>query len=165
MYIESAGRLLAEQQFPGRQGRLLFAYLICHRQRPIARAELADALWPETLPPAWETALNALVSKLRGLLKRVGPPVPMTLTSASGGYLLQVGDDTWIDRESAAEAIDQAEGMLRSNNWKGAWAPSNIAAITARQPFLVGEEGEWISRERARLQSVLLRALDCLSEI
>ena len=89
----------------------------------------------------------------------------MTLTSASGGYLLQVGDDTWIDRESAAEAIDQAEGMLRSNNWKGAWAPSNIAAITARQPFLVGEEGEWISRERARLQSVLLRALDCLSEI
>lgn len=165
MYIESGGRLFDEQQFPGRQSRLLFAYLVCHRQRPMTRDELADALWPETLPSAWETALNALISKLRRLLKRVGPSAAMTLTGASGGYLLQVGDDTWIDREAAAEAIDLAEGMLRSNDWKGAWGPSNIAAITARQPFLGGEEGEWISRERARLQSILLRALDCLSEI
>lgn len=165
MHIEGAGRLLDEQQFPGRQGRRLFAYLVCHRQRPITRAELADALWPEALPPAWETALNALISKVRGLLKGVGASAPMTLTGASGGYLLQVGDDTWIDREAAAEAIDQAEGMLRSNNWKGAWGPSNIAAITARQSFLGGEEGEWITRERARLQGILLRALDCLTEI
>lgn len=143
----------------------MFAYLVCHRQRPITRAELADALWPETLPSAWETALNALISKLRGHLKAMGSPAPMTLASASGGYLLQVGDDTWIDREAAAEAIDEAEGMLRSNNWKDAWAPSNIAAITARQPFLSGEEGEWITRERVRLHSILLRALDCLSKI
>ncbi|MSQ22526.1 MAG: hypothetical protein EXR53_04365 [Dehalococcoidia bacterium] len=40
-----------------------------------------------------------------------------------------------------------------------------MAAITARQPFLGGEEAEWISRERARLDSILIRALDCLSEI
>ena len=165
LYVESAGRLLNEQQFPGRQGRLLFAYLICHRQRPVTRDELGNALWPETLPPAWETALNALISKLRGLLKGVGPSAPVMLTGAFGGYLVRVGDDTWIDREAAAEAIDQAEGMLRANNWKGAWGPSNIAAITARRPFLAGEEGEWISRERARLQSILLRALDCLSDI
>lgn len=166
MHIESAGGLLDEQQFPGRQGRLLFAYLVCNRQRPITRAELADALWPQTLPPAWETALNALISKLRGLSKAVGSPASMmTLVGGSGSYLLQVGDDTWIDREAAAEAIDEAEGMLRSNNWKGAWAPSNIAAVTARQPFLAGEEGEWIVRERARLHGILLRALDCLSQI
>ncbi|MSQ22527.1 MAG: hypothetical protein EXR53_04370 [Dehalococcoidia bacterium] len=120
MYIESAGRFVDEQQFPGRQGRILFAYLICHRQRPMTRAELADALWPETLPPSRETALNALISKLRGLLNGIGPSVPMTLAVASGGYLLQVGDGTWIDREAAAEAIDQAEGMVRSNDWKGA---------------------------------------------
>ncbi len=165
MYIESNGRVLDQQQFPGRQGRLLFAYLVCHRQRPMTRAELADALWPEALPPAWETALNALISKLRGLFKWVGPSGQLALTGTSGGYLLQVGDDTWIDREAAAEAIDQAEGMLRSKDWKGAWGPSNIAAITARQPFLGGEEGEWISRERTRLQAILLRALDCLAEV
>jgi DNA-binding SARP family transcriptional activator len=162
--IEGAGKLVDEQQFPGRQGRLLFAYLVCHRQRPITRAELADALWPGDLPSAWETALNALVSELRAVLRGV-KPTTITLAGVLGGYLLQVGDDAWIDREAAAEAIDQAEGMLRSNDWKGAWGPSNIAAITARQPFLGGEEAEWITRERMRLQSILLRALDCLTEI
>lgn len=165
IHIESPEKTLDEQQMPGRQGRLLFAYLICHRQRPITRTELADALWPEALPPAWETALNALVSKLRARLKQLGPSSQLMLIAAFKGYLLRVGDDTWIDREAAAEALDQAEGLLRANNWKAAWGPANIAAITARQPFLAGEEGEWITRERARLQSVLLRALDCLGDI
>ena len=163
--IESAGRIIDEQQFPARQGRALFAYLICHRHRPVTRSELAEALWPDTLPGAWETALNALVSKLRAPLKRIEPAARMTLTSAFGAYLLHVAEGTWIDREAAAEAIDQAEGLLRENRWRDAWAPSNVAAITARQPFLPGEEGEWINDERVRLHGILLRALDCLSEI
>ena len=131
----------------------------------MTRAELADALWPEALPAAWESALNALVSKLRGLLTGLGPRAAMSLTSVSGGYLLQAGDGAWIDREAAAEAIDQAEGLLRSRDWKAAWAPANIAAITARQPFLLGEESEWVTLERTRLQGILLRALDCLADI
>lgn len=163
--IERAGHLIDESQFPGRQGRLLFAYLVCHRHRPMTRAELAEALWPDALPPAWEAALNALISKLRRLLKQPGRESPLTLTGTFGGYLLRVGNDTKIDREVAAEAIDQAEALLRGDEWRDAWAPSNIAAITARQPFLGGEEGEWIDRERARLHSILIRALDCLGEI
>ena len=54
---------------------------------------------------------------------------------------------------------------MRADRWREAWAPCNIAAITARQPFLSGDEGEWIDAERARLRAILLRALDCLSEI
>jgi DNA-binding SARP family transcriptional activator len=122
-------------------------------------------LWPGSLPVAWEVALNALVSKLRTLFKRIEPSARMTLTSAFGAYLLHVGDDTWIDREAAAEAIDHAEGLLHANRWRDAWGPSNVAAITARQPFLPGEEGAWIDAERARLHGILLRALDCLSSI
>ena len=163
--IETAGRLIDEPRFPARQGRALFAYLVCHRQRPVTRTELADILWPGALPAAWETALNALVSKLRAVLKRIEPASRLTLTSAFGAYLLHVGDDVWIDREAAAASIDQAEGLMHAQRWREAWGPSNIAAITARQPFLAGDEGEWIDRERARLHAVLLRALDCLSEI
>jgi DNA-binding SARP family transcriptional activator len=165
MCVEAGGKLVDERRFLGRQGRVLFAYLICHRRRPITRDELAVALWQDTPPPAAETALDALVSKLRALLKGLGPPSPLALTRSSGGYLVRAGDDTWIDREAAAEAIDQAEGMLRAGDWKGAWGPSNIAAITARQPFLAGEDAPWIARERTRLHSILLRALDCLSDI
>jgi DNA-binding SARP family transcriptional activator len=163
--IESGGRLIDEPRFPARQGRTLFAYLVCHRQRPVTRTELAEVLWPGALPGAWDTALNALISKLRTLLTTIGPSNRMTLTSAFGAYLFHVGDDVWIDREAAMAAIDQAEGLLHADHWRDAWAPSNIAAITARQPFLPGDEGAWIDKERARLHGILLRALECLTEI
>jgi hypothetical protein len=41
-----------DQALPGRQGRLLFAYLVVNRAQPIARSEVADALWPERAPTA-----------------------------------------------------------------------------------------------------------------
>lgn len=163
--VESAGRLIDERHFPSRQARMLFGYLVCRRQRPVTRAELAEALWPGTPPAAWDSALSALISKLRTLLKRVAPPSQLSVTSAFGTYALHVGDDVWIDREAAADAIDQAEGLMRADRWREAWAPGNIAAITTRQPFLVGEEGEWIEAERARLHAILLRALECLADI
>ena len=37
-----------------RQGRLVFAYLVCNRGRRVTRAELGELLWPHTLPRAWE---------------------------------------------------------------------------------------------------------------
>src|ERR671925_127171 len=53
---------------PGRQGRLLFAYLLLNRDRDCGRAELIDLLWPEHPPAAADTALSALLSKLRKTL-------------------------------------------------------------------------------------------------
>ncbi len=37
---------------PGRQGRLLLAYLLLNRERACPRAELIDLLWPEYPPPS-----------------------------------------------------------------------------------------------------------------
>src|SRR5205814_8316415 len=82
--IECDGRLIDEPQLPARQGRVLFAYLVCHRQRPVTRDALAEALWPDALPGAWETALNALMSKLRAALKQAGPSSGLTVDAVSG---------------------------------------------------------------------------------
>jgi DNA-binding SARP family transcriptional activator len=163
--IETPAGLIGEQRFPGRQGRTLFAYLLCNRQRPLTREELANVLWPDQLPLAWETALHALVSKLRALFKTFAGPAGFELTAAFGTYTLRLSGDPWIDREAAAEAVDEAESLLREGDIKGAWAPGNIATIIARQPFLPGEEGEWLTAERRRLEDLLIRALECMAEV
>jgi DNA-binding response OmpR family regulator len=46
--VEVCGRRV-EAALPGRQGRLLFAYLAVNRQRAVTRDELADAVWGERL--------------------------------------------------------------------------------------------------------------------
>src|SRR6266540_1897074 len=66
--IEARGAVVDEQRFPGRQGRLVFAYLLSEQGRPVPRGELAEALWGDEPPATWEKALSVLVSKLRALL-------------------------------------------------------------------------------------------------
>jgi len=163
--IETPSGLIGEQRFPGRQGRTLFAYLICNRLRPVTREEIAGVLWPDEVPLAWETALHALVSKLRNLFKRMEGEAQIALTSAFGTYTLRLEGDAWVDREAAAAAIDEAEALLRRGDAKNAFAHGQIASIIARQPFLPGEDGPWFTAERARLQAILVRALDCMAEV
>ena len=66
--IESERGVIEEDRFPGRQGRLLFAYLVAEQGRPVPREELADAIWGEAPPATSNKALGVLASKLRGLL-------------------------------------------------------------------------------------------------
>src|SRR6476660_10582616 len=65
--VERDGERL-EPQLPGRQGRLLFAYLVISRDHATGRARLADALWPEPVPASAAAGLNPLLSKLRRIL-------------------------------------------------------------------------------------------------
>ena len=62
--VERDGQRL-DARLPGRQGRLLFTYLVVNRHRHIHRDELAEALWREPDPAAVDARLNPLLSKLR----------------------------------------------------------------------------------------------------
>ena len=62
-----------DQALPGRQGRLLFSYLVLFRSQRVPRDSLADALWDDSPPAAASAALNVLISKIRAAL---GPEVP-----------------------------------------------------------------------------------------
>lgn len=57
--VECDGRRL-DALLPGRQGRLLFTYLVVNRHRHIPRYELAEALWREPDPSAVDARLNPL---------------------------------------------------------------------------------------------------------
>ena len=82
--LEADGLAVQDARLPGRQGRLLFAYLAVQRGRPVPREELAAALWGEAPPATWDKALTVLVSKLRSLLTEAGLDGPHALKAAFG---------------------------------------------------------------------------------
>ncbi len=162
--VERNGRALTDAALGGRQGRLLVAFLGTRRTQPVSKAELIAAIWGTRTPPSAETAVNALVSKLRAALRKLGVPRPHGVASDVGTYQLVV-PSAWIDVEDARTAIDRAEGALRGNALTTAWASANVAAAITRQPFLPDEEQPWVQQQRAHLQRVWRRALLVLSAV
>jgi SARP family transcriptional regulator, regulator of embCAB operon len=161
--VESGETLVEERELAGRQGRLAFAFLVSERHRPVTKEELISVVWPDTPPREIETALSAILSKLRGALKKVAPTAIIDVRS--GTIQMRLPPDVWIDLEHAANVIDEAEGALRSNDARSAWSHAVTLVIIARRPFLPGEESAWIEARRARLRSLLVRGLHILSKI
>lgn len=141
---------------PGRQGRLAFAFLTLNRHRVVTRGALAEALWPIDQPALVDTALSALLSKLR---KALGA------SALDGrGDVRLVLPDAWVDVEAASEAIHRAEAAVARQSWADVWGPGRVALHVVRRDFLAGEDAPWIDEERRRLEDIELRALECVGE-
>lgn len=157
--VESDGRAIHETDLPSRQARRLLACLVCERARPVSRDELLEVLWAEAPPAAWESALNALASKLRKL------SASWKLTSEYGAYQLRLPADAWVDWEAAARALDEAEGAIRSGRHREGWGPANVAVAVTKRGFLAGERGRWVEERRRRLEELRARALEAYAQI
>jgi DNA-binding SARP family transcriptional activator len=158
--IQICGALIVERDgqrldalLPGRQGRLLFTYLVVNRHRQIPRDEMAEALWREPDPDAVDARLNPLLSKLR---KVFGPG---TVDGRSALRLCL--PDAWVDFEAAAEAAHRAESAVAQQDWARAWGPSLTALFVAERDILPGEDAPWIGEVRNQLTELRLRALEC----
>ena len=162
--VESDGRVVDEAQFPGRQGRLTFAYLVAEQGRAVPRDELAEALWGETPPASWDKALTGIVSKLRALLADQGIDGANTLTGAFGCYRLELPEGIWVDILAAATAVDDAEAALTAAELDRAKDAAEFAAAVLGQPFLPGEDGSWVAGKRRELAELRARALGVLTE-
>ena len=122
---------------PGRQGRLLVAYLVVNRARACSRDELIDLLWPEHAPADPGEALSALLSRVR---RTLGEDV----LQGRRELRLVLPDDAWVD----LERIDTPEETLR---------------ITGGG-FMVGDEAPWIDERRREVAERRLRALEAVAE-
>ena len=162
--IQVGGNRLGEERFPGRQGRLLFAYLVAEGGRPVPRDELAEAVWGNTKPATWEKSLTVVVSKLRGLLAEAALGGPSVLTSAFGCYRLQLPPDSWVDLLVAASAAHDAEASLARNEWEEAKLEASLAASILEQPFLPGEDGPWVEEKRREFADLRCRAVNVLAD-
>lgn len=160
MTVESGEVVLAPEDFPGRQGRVGFAFLVGNR-RLVARTALAEAIWPSDRPPSWKGALSSIVSKLRALLTRVGLDRPDPLESTGRCYQLRLPRDTWIDHDVAAACVRESESALKARRTGRALRSAATAGRIASRPFLPGVRGRWLERRRERLARIRVRALEC----
>lgn len=162
--LECGGTVLMDGALGGAQSRLLLAFLGTRRTRLASRLEVAEAVWGAAPPPSVETSLNVIVSKLRSAMRKAGMPSPHGVTTDSGALQLTL-PNAWFDVEAARTSLDAAEGALRRGEMAAAWPAANVAAVIARQSFLVGEEAAWVVREREGLHRIWRRASVVLSVI
>jgi SARP family transcriptional regulator, regulator of embCAB operon len=138
---------------PGRQGRLLFAFLVVNRHRRVSRDELAEALWRDPDPAAVDARLNPLLSKLRRIFGAGTVEGRSTLRFCLPG--------AWVDLEAATEAVHRAESSVAQRDWTRAWGPALTALFVAERGFLPGDDAPWIDDIRHQLTELRLRALEC----
>ncbi len=150
--IEADGERI-DAALPGRQGRLLFTYLVVNRHRQISRDELAESLWRESDPATVDARLNPLLSKLR---RAFGAGA----VSGRSTLRLCLPDTSTVDLESAVEAIHRAESAVAQRDWRRAWAPALMALFVAERDFLPGEDAPWTNEIRDQLTVLRLRALE-----
>ena len=98
---------------PGRQGRLLFAYLAVNRDRVASRDELTEALWPRGLPSAPDPALSALLSKLRRLVPNPRRLIDLSPYRESGYAVLMEALERQGNVAEALRVYERLRSLLR----------------------------------------------------
>ena len=155
--VELEGRELTPR-LPTGQARVLFTYLIVTRALPSSRDRLIEALWPNRRPAGADTALSALLSRLRSVLGN-------DVLCGRSDIHVRLPDDAWIDIEAAEEAIHRAEAAVSQRDWPRGWGPSLIALFTARRGFLPNEDLAWADEYRQRLTEIHICALECYAAV
>ena len=150
------GGVRLEDALPGRQGRTLFAFLVAHRRHLTPRQELLGVLWPDQVPSAADSALAALLAKLRRI---VGSDV----VDGRHDVRLVLPAHAWIDVEAAQEALHRSESAIALHEWAQAWGPARVASHIAARGFLPGYEAPWISEIRGGIEDVTIRSLECVA--
>jgi DNA-binding SARP family transcriptional activator/tetratricopeptide (TPR) repeat protein len=152
LVVEIDGRRL-EGDLPGRQGRLLLAYLAAHRRRPVSRAELIEVLWPSDAPAAPEAALKVLLARLRRV---VGAAL-----AGRADVSLELPDDAVVDVEVVERSVADAEAALERADPHAAMEIAIAALAIADRPLVPEFDGGWVHERRRELQeqaSALLEA-------
>src|SRR3954468_3252290 len=158
LVVEWDGERL-ERDLPGRQGRLLFAYLAMNRDRPVRRDELIEALWSEEGPPP--TGDSLLAPPLSRLRKAIGA----SRLEGRGELSLTLPEDAWVDWEVAHQGLARARAAIQAGDWRRAWDPAQEAVSIAEGGLLPGLEASWIDERRRELSDLRVESLEAIAAI
>jgi DNA-binding SARP family transcriptional activator len=151
------------QHWRGNRGRMLLAFLLLHRARPLTRDELGGAFWPDAAPEVVRNRLHVALHGLRKDLRTLcEDPI---VVHGQRGFSLHPGIDLWLDIEAFDEALRSArkeqphsqESVLK---WYETALQLYRGELLEDTPF---EEWALVRREQMRLQH--LDALDQVARL
>jgi DNA-binding SARP family transcriptional activator/tetratricopeptide (TPR) repeat protein len=152
--VEVDGRRV-EDDLPGRQGRLLFAYLALNRERPVRRDELVGVVWDENPPGSPDAGLAALLTRVR---RALGPD------GVEGRSQLRLTlPAVWLDVDAARAAAAEAEAALAAGDARRAAERAQAALAWFERPLLPELDGRWVEEQRAAVDGLHSDALESLA--
>ena len=82
-----------QRTLAGANARVALALVTLERDQGVTSDRLAEALWPDGLPPTWGSALRMTMSRVRSFLKEaLGPTAPDPIVAQGGRYRWQLPD-------------------------------------------------------------------------
>jgi DNA-binding SARP family transcriptional activator len=153
--VEWDGQRL-EHALVGRQSRVLFAYLTLHRDRPVRRDELVDALWAGEARPNGDALLRPLLSRVR---RALGP----AHLEGRSELELSFPPDTWVDWEAAHDGLRRARERRGAGDHAAAWQAARAALAIVERGLLPGFEADWIERFRGELDELRCQLLEAVA--
>jgi DNA-binding SARP family transcriptional activator len=121
-----------EAALPGRQGRLLLAYLVLNRDRPVRRDELIAALWGD------DARVDAGDALLRPPLSRLRKALGAGRIDGRSEIALVLPDGAEVDWETAHAALAATRAALRAGDHRTAYAEAQAAVDVANRGLLPG---------------------------
>lgn len=162
--IDGGAVFFDEGDFPGRQGRLAWTYLILERHRTVTRDEMVEVIWGDDAPDGCDRALSAILSKLRSLMTRAKME-NCAIHSMGTAARVNLSADIWIDWETAWRDIERAKHCCDEGNAREGYGWALAAYMIAREGLLPGEEAPWLVQKREQLNGLLTRSIDALIHI
>jgi DNA-binding SARP family transcriptional activator len=140
------------------QVQVLLALLLLEN-RPVARGEIAEALWGDRpLAAHWQGAVRGVVSKVRDLVAAAGIDAEVS-SFGDGTVRLLIGPDCEVDLLQAEHAVDAAEQALAGGATDSARDLVAPWLDALQQPFLPAGDGDWVRSQQHRVAEVARRAV------
>jgi DNA-binding SARP family transcriptional activator len=144
------------------KGKMIFKYLITHREHPVPKEILMDLFWPESTPDAARNNLNVAIYGLRQAFRKVQPSFSHLLFQ-DDAYLFNPNLQIWLDYEAFTELLNSARSLERDGDLDGALRRYCAAEAMYQGEFMEEDRyEEWPIPQRQHLQNENLSLLDNL---
>lgn len=150
------------REWLSRKGKLIFKYLVAHRDRPVPKEVLMDLIWPDTPPDAARNNLNVAIYGLRQSLRQ-GALDASHILYQDDCYLLNPDLTVWVDVEAFSTHVARAREYEETGQPAAAMHEYRLAEALYSGDYL--EEDRYEDWPRSRRQNLKDLYLDVLERL